>query len=155
MNWKSNKHGRMFNLLSFSFIEEKRSMEILSETGKMCSSPCTVRAILTSTDPSRFLATHSYSAVSSCWTLLTLREPLFRVEKWSLPSRGRPWRDHSMTGVGSPSAWQLSTTVVPASTTVFTGSTTMVGAPDRPRQIHVNSRSNNSSFTHRQYSMLL
>lgn len=49
-----------------------------------------VRVTLTSTDPSRFLATHSYSAVSSFCALMILREPLDKAEKRLLPRRGRP-----------------------------------------------------------------
>lgn len=93
--------------------------------------PRTVKVTLTSTDPSKFLATHSYSAVSSFWALLILREPFDKMINRSLPNRGRPCRDHSITGVGSPSAWHFNTTVVPASTTVSMGSTMMAGAPGR------------------------
>lgn len=110
----------------------------------MQGSPRTVNVTLTSTDPSRFLATHSYSAVSSFWALLILREPLDSLDKRSRPCRGRPCRDHSMVGVGSPSAWQLSTMVVPASTTVSAGSTVMVGAPEGRKTHLVNS----SDFAH-------
>lgn len=102
---------------------------IIQILAKVRSSPRTVRVTRTSTEPNKFRATHSYSAVSSFWALLSRREPLFSVVMRSLPNRGRPWRDHSMTGTGSPSAWQFSTTVEPASTTVSTGSTVMVGEP--------------------------
>lgn len=102
-------------------------------------SPRTVSVTRTSTDPSRFLATHSYSAVSSFWALLILREPLDRLDKRWRPCRGRPCRDHSTAGVGSPSAWQLSTTVVPASTTVSAGSTLIVGAPEDGKRHLLNS----------------
>lgn len=100
----------------------------------MENSPRTVSITLTSTEPRRFLATHSYSAVSSFCALLIRSEPLIKLEKRSLASRGRPCFDHSIIGVGSPSAWQLSRTVVPASTTVSAGSTVMVGAPGRRRR---------------------
>ncbi len=93
------------------------------------SSPRTVRVTRTSTEPNRFRATHSYSAVSSFWALLNRREPLFSMVMRSLPNSGRPWRVHSITGTGSPSAWQFSITVEPASTTVSTGSTVIVGEP--------------------------
>ena len=93
------------------------------------ASPCTVTVTLTSTEPSRFLATHSYSPVSSRWALLSSREPVSMTTRRSLAGRGRPWRDHSMTGLGSPSAWQWRSRGEPASTVVSTGSTVMEGAP--------------------------
>lgn len=110
--------------------QQKCSRFVVSTMQANSNSPRTVSKTLTSTEPSRFLATHSYWAVSSFWALLILREPLDKVDKRSRPCRGRPWRDHSMVGVGSPSAWQFSTTVVPASTTVSADSTVMVGAPE-------------------------
>lgn len=138
----------LFPLLKI--IKKKRIIQQRIST--MCSSPRTVRVTLTNTDPSRFLATHSYSAVCSFWALLILRELFDKVEKWSLPSRGRPWRDHSIAGVGSPSAWQSSTTVVPASTTVFTGSIMMEGAPGRKDQSHVIS---SSKYFHTLFTILM
>ncbi|TNN56512.1 hypothetical protein EYF80_033238 [Liparis tanakae] len=92
---------------------------------------------------------HWYCAVSSFWALLTRSEPLVSGEKRSSPSRRRPpFRDHSIVGVGSPSARHSSTAVPPASAATAAPAV-MAGAPGRGRDQRSKSRSRPGVFSYR------
>lgn len=91
--------------------------------------PCTVKVIWTSTEPNRFLATHSYCDVSSFCTAVSRNELLDKTVILLFPTSDRPCWDHSTVGSGSPPAWQFSITVFPASAMVSIGSTVNTGEP--------------------------